>query len=64
MAIKVNNVDVIDNDRKFIPVTIQAGGTVGTAGSVLASTGTGIEWKKPSSGGEVLTLNGFFSSGL
>lgn len=44
MAIKVNNVDVIDNDRKFIPVTIQAGGTVGTAGSVLASTGNGLEW--------------------
>lgn len=44
MAIRVNNIDVIDNERKFIPVTIQAGGTVGTAGSILASTGTGLEW--------------------
>jgi len=50
MAIKVNNVDVIDNNRKFIPVTIQAGGTVGTAGSVLASTGSGIQWITVSSG--------------
>jgi hypothetical protein len=44
MAIKISNIDVIDNNRKFIPVTIQAGSTVGTAGSVLMSTGTGIEW--------------------
>jgi hypothetical protein len=39
MAIKVNNVTVIDNG----PV-IYANGTVGTAGSVLVSTGTGIDW--------------------
>lgn len=39
MAIKVNNVTVIDNG----PV-IYANGTVGTAGSILKSTGTGIEW--------------------
>lgn len=45
MAIKINNVDVIDDTRKFIPVTIQAGGTVGTAGSILTSTGTGVEWR-------------------
>lgn len=50
MAIKVNNIDVIDNDRKFIPVTIQAGGNVGVAGSVLLSTGSGIEWGTVSSG--------------
>ncbi len=50
MAIKINNIDVIDNDRKFIPVTIQAGSTVGTAGSILKSTGTGIEWGSVSSG--------------
>ena len=45
MAIKVNNVTVIDNG----PV-IYANGTVGTAGSILASTGTGIEWIQVGSG--------------
>lgn len=59
MAIKINNIDVIDNDRKFIPVTIQAGSTVGTAGSVLMSTGTGIEWSSTGgiSAGEVFFLS-------
>lgn len=46
MAIKVNNVTVIDNG----PV-IYANGTVGTAGSILASTGSGIEWIPAPSGG-------------
>jgi hypothetical protein len=39
MAIKVNGVTVIDNG----PV-IYAGGTTGTSGQVLKSTGTGVEW--------------------
>jgi len=60
MAIKINNVDVIDNNRKFIPVTIQAGGTVGTAGSVLLSTGTGLEWG--SGGGGSSQAETFFIS--
>ena len=45
MAIKVSNVTVIDNG----PV-IYANGTVGTAGSVLSSTGSGIEWTNPPGG--------------
>jgi hypothetical protein len=45
MAIKVNNVTVIDNG----PV-IYASGTVGTAGSILSSTGTGISWIEPPGG--------------
>lgn len=44
MAIQISGTTVIDNSRKFIPVTIEAGSTVGTAGSVLKSTGSGIEW--------------------
>jgi hypothetical protein len=44
MAIKINNIDVIDNNRQFIPVTISAGSTTGTSGQVLKSTGTGVEW--------------------
>lgn len=44
MAIKISNTTVIDDSRKFIPVTIEAGGTIGTSGKVLASTGSGIEW--------------------
>lgn len=61
MAIKINNIDVIDNNRRFIPVTIQAGGTVGTAGSVLKSTGTGIEWAQDLGGG--ITGQMYFISG-
>ena len=61
MAIKVNNIDVIDNERKFIPVTIQAGGTVGTAGSVLKSTGTGVEWGSAGGAVDLSTLY-FFSN--
>lgn len=44
MAIKINNVTVIDDSKKFIPSTIEAQSTVGTAGSVLSSTGSGLEW--------------------
>jgi hypothetical protein len=44
MAIKISGTTVIDDSRKFIPLSIEAGSTVGTAGSVLLSTGSGIEW--------------------
>lgn len=49
MAIRINNTTVIDDGRNFSGValtatSIYANGTVGTAGSVLKSTGTGIEW--------------------
>ena len=33
------------------PLTINAGGTVGTAGQILSSTGTGLQWITPASGG-------------
>lgn len=55
MAIKVNNVTVIDNG----PV-IYANGTVGTAGSVLKSTGTGIEWAAAAAAGG----SGTFDTGI
>lgn len=54
MAIKINNNTVIDDTRQFIPVTISAGSTVGTAGSILSSTGTGIQWI-PAAGGFSVT---------
>jgi hypothetical protein len=44
MAIKISGNTVIDDSRKFIPSTISAGSTVGIAGSILASTGSGVEW--------------------
>ena len=49
MAIKISGTTVIDDSRNFIGVavtatSIYANGTVGTAGSVLSSTGSGIEW--------------------
>jgi hypothetical protein len=55
MAIKISNVTVIDNNRNFIGVaitasSIYANGTVGTAGSILTSTGTGIQWITPEGG--------------
>jgi hypothetical protein len=60
MAIKISNVTVIDDSSNFIGAaltasSIYANGTVGTAGSVLASTGTGIEWI--ASGGGSGTFN-------
>jgi hypothetical protein len=50
MAIKISGTTVIDDSRKFIPLSIEAGSTVGTAGSVLLSTGSGIEWGTASGG--------------
>ena len=43
MAIKINNDTVIDNDKKFIPVTIEAQLSTGFTGQVLYSTQTGIK---------------------
>jgi hypothetical protein len=56
MAIRINNTTVIDDSRNFIGValtatSIYADGTVGTAGSVLTSTGTGIVWATPTATG-------------
>lgn len=53
MAIKVNNVIVIDNG----PV-ISAGGTTGTSGQVLQSTGVGITWASAAGG------SGTFDTGI
>jgi hypothetical protein len=50
MAIQIGGTTVIDNSRKFIPVTVEAGGGVGSSGQVLSSTGTGIQWITPASG--------------
>jgi hypothetical protein len=44
MAIQISGTTVIDNTRKIIPVTIEAGGSVGSSGQVLRSTGTGVVW--------------------
>lgn len=60
MAIKISNQTVIDDSRKFIPISIEAGGTVGVAGSVLSSTGSGLEWIDPPGG--VLVVNDNSSS--
>jgi hypothetical protein len=54
MAIKINNTIVIDDGRGItgtgLTVTsISAGGSVGTAGSVLTSSGTGVYWSDGSS---------------
>lgn len=50
MAIKINNVTVIDDSKKIIPSSIEANSTVGIAGSVLTSTGSGLEWVPPTGG--------------
>jgi hypothetical protein len=50
MAIQISSNTVIDNSRKFIPVTIEAGGSTGSSGQLLASTGTGLEWTTPAGG--------------
>ena len=51
MAIKINNTTVIDDSSQFIPVTISAGSTTGANGQILQSTGTGVIWASPSTGG-------------
>jgi hypothetical protein len=50
MAIQISGTNVIDNNRKFIPVTIEAGGSEGSPGQVLSSTGTGVQWITPEGG--------------
>jgi hypothetical protein len=50
MAIQISGNTVIDNTRKFIPVTIQANGGVGSNGQVLISTGVGVSWTTPAGG--------------
>jgi hypothetical protein len=65
MAIKINNDIVINDTKNFIGVgltltgPIYANGIVGTAGSVLTSTGTGIQWAKAAAGG-----SGTFDTGI
>jgi hypothetical protein len=57
MAIKINNTTVIDDGRNFSGVgvtitgSVTAGGTTGTSGQVLQSTGTGVTWATVSAGG-------------
>jgi len=45
MAIKISGNNVIDDTRKFIPVTVEAQGVVGVAASIFTSTGTGVRWR-------------------
>jgi len=57
MAIKISNTTVIDDSRNFVGVgitlsgAISVGGTTGTSGQVLQSTGVGITWATASTGG-------------
>jgi hypothetical protein len=51
MAIKVSGITVIDDNRVLIPTAIQLNSTVGTAGSVLISTGSGVDWGTIEGGG-------------
>ena len=50
MAIKISNTTVIDDTRNFVGVGLTVTGAIyantdpGTAGQVLKSTGTGVEW--------------------
>jgi hypothetical protein len=61
MAIQISGNTVIDNSRKFIPVTIEAGGSTGSSGQVLQSTGTGVQWTTPAAGGGSGTFDNSFS---
>lgn len=45
MAIKISGNNVIDDTRKFIPVTVEAQGNVGVAYSIFTSTGAGVQWR-------------------
>ena len=50
MAIKISNTTVIDDGRNFVGAGLTVTGAVyantdpGTAGQVLKSTGSGVEW--------------------
>ena len=57
MAIQISGTTVVDNSRNLTNInTVSAGGTVGTAGSVLSSTGTGIQWIPGAGGAASLTV--------
>lgn len=70
MAIKVNNTTVIDDGRNFsgVGLTVTGGlyanGTVGTAGSILSSTGSGIAWIPAPTGGGGGSGSGTFDTGI
>lgn len=57
MAIRINNTTVIDDGRNFAGValtvtgSVTAGGTTGSSGQVLQSTGTGVTWATSTGGG-------------
>lgn len=65
MAIKINNTTVIDDGRNFAGValtvtgSVTAGGTTGTSGQVLQSTGVGVTWATATAGG-----SGTFDTGI
>jgi hypothetical protein len=60
MAIDINNIIVIDDNRQFIPSVISAGSTIGVLGQVLQSTGTGVTWSAVIPG----TGSGEFNTGI
>lgn len=68
MAIQISGTTVIDNSRniKNISALYDTNNSVGTASSILVSTGSGIQWKSSSSAVStgLLSLNGYFSVGL
>jgi len=57
MAIKINNNTVIDDSQNFIGVgltltgPIYIGGSPGTSGQVIKSTGSGLQWADDNTGG-------------
>lgn len=63
MAIRINNDVVIDNGKNIIGAgititgSLYASGNVGTAGSVLSSTGAGIEWIESPGGINIVDLS-------
>jgi len=61
MAFKISGTTVIDDSRQFLPVTISAGSTIGIAGSVLTSTGTGVAWAE--GGATTVAITTFTASG-
>jgi hypothetical protein len=62
MAIKINNTTVIDDGRNFVGValtvtgSVTVGGTTGTSGKVIKSTGTGVTWTDASSDGSAFNI--------
>lgn len=62
MAIRINNTTVIDDGRNFVGValtvtgSVTVGGTTGTSGKVIKSTGTGVTWTDASSDGSAFNI--------